>query len=591
MISQYKNLSEKYRKEFDRMKKLYTMIAVVRLIIITGLIFAIGKYISTAHTIYLWSGITLLILFLLLLQFHQKIRYQRNIQQKLFEINEEEIAYLTLTQLPFEDGNEFIDAQHLYSFDLDVFGRKSLFHHLNRTGTPIGKQKLADKLKFKLRNDDIPFHQQTIKEISEKVTFRQLFLAKAKLAQLSQPGLELLLKWSRQNVSLPHFLFTLLKYFMPGLFVFMACLSFYSENILYTYLTNTCFLLNLCLFTLFFKKIKGELIEADKIHQSLEQYAQILEMISTEPASSEYLNDLKNQLKDDDKFAHTNVLELSKLFRQLSSLENPVGAVLFNGALLYHLGVYYQIIAWKHQKAHLLEKYLLVLGEIDALNSLANFACNNSDFVFPEINHHHHIEFKKCGHPLIESSKRICNDVNFEEHSFMILTGSNMSGKSTFLRTLGINMLLTNTGAPVCAQSANVHPLFVIVSMRLNDSLNDGESYFFAEVKRLKQLMQELEQQNCFVLLDEILKGTNSDDKRLGTVKVIEKMVQKNAVGVIATHDLEVCNITESYPDKLNNYCFEVEIVNNELYFDYTLKKGICKNKSATFLMTKMEVI
>lgn len=152
-------------------------------------------------------------------------------------------------------------------------------------------------------------------------------------------------------------------------------------------------------------------------------------------------------------------------------------------------------------------------------------------------------------------------------------------------------MLLTNIGAPVCAKSADVHPLKILVSMRLSDSLSDSESYFFAEVKRLKEIMDKLSQETCFVLLDEILRGTNSDDKRAGTIAVIRKMVGKNAIGIIATHDLEVCKTTEEFPDKLANKRFEVEIINNELVFDYRLRDGVCENKSATFLMKKMDVI
>jgi DNA mismatch repair ATPase MutS len=166
-----------------------------------------------------------------------------------------------------------------------------------------------------------------------------------------------------------------------------------------------------------------------------------------------------------------------------------------------------------------------------------------------------------------------------------------MSGKSTFLRSLGINMVLTGMGAPVCATKADVHPLPVLVSMRLSDSLSDSESYFFAEIKRLKQIMDELEKGAAFVLLDEILRGTNSDDKRNGTIEVIKKVIGKKAIGAIATHDIEVCLTTNEYPDQLANKCFEVEIVNNDLFFDYTLRNGICKNKSATFLMKKMGII
>ena len=166
-----------------------------------------------------------------------------------------------------------------------------------------------------------------------------------------------------------------------------------------------------------------------------------------------------------------------------------------------------------------------------------------------------------------------------------------MSGKSTFLRTLGINMVLAGIGSPICSTKANVHPLNVIVSMRQTDSLNDGESYFFAEVKRLRQIMDKLQSEICFVLLDEVLKGTNSDDKQTGTIEVIKKIISKNAIGSIATHDLEVCQTTNDYPNKLINKCFEVEIINNNLSFDYKLKDGICRNKSATFLMKKMNVI
>jgi DNA mismatch repair ATPase MutS len=166
-----------------------------------------------------------------------------------------------------------------------------------------------------------------------------------------------------------------------------------------------------------------------------------------------------------------------------------------------------------------------------------------------------------------------------------------MSGKSTFLRSLGINMVLSGMGSVVCAKEANVHPLPVLVSMRLSDSLADSESYFFAEIKRLKQIMDELEGNAAFVLLDEILRGTNSDDKRNGTIEVVKKVIANKAIGAIATHDIEVCLTTKEYPDVLTNKCFEVEIINDDLHFDYKLRDGICRNKSATFLMKKMGVI
>ena len=166
-----------------------------------------------------------------------------------------------------------------------------------------------------------------------------------------------------------------------------------------------------------------------------------------------------------------------------------------------------------------------------------------------------------------------------------------MSGKSTFLRTLGVNMLLTLVGLPVCARKANVHPLRLLVSMRLADSLNDGKSYFFAEINRIQQIMETLEDERCFVLLDEVLRGTNSEDKQYGTIKIIERLLSLQALGVLATHDIEVCKLTEQYPHQLQNKCFESDIANGELTFDYKLREGVCQNKNATFLMKKLGII
>lgn len=166
-----------------------------------------------------------------------------------------------------------------------------------------------------------------------------------------------------------------------------------------------------------------------------------------------------------------------------------------------------------------------------------------------------------------------------------------MSGKSTFLRTLGVNMLFTLMGLPVCAKRANIHPLQILVSMRLSDSLSEGKSYFFAEINRIQQIMQTLENQVCFVLLDELLRGTNSQDKQQGTIKIIEKMVKLNAIGMIATHDLEVCKLSEKYPQIIENKAFEVQFVNNELFFDYKIRNGVCQSKNATFLLEKLNIV
>ena len=172
------------------------------------------------------------------------------------------------------------------------------------------------------------------------------------------------------------------------------------------------------------------------------------------------------------------------------------------------------------------------------------------------------------------------------------IIGSSGSGKSTFLRTLAINLVLANCGSPVCATSFQYYAFSPFISLKIEDSLSKEESYFYAEILRLKKMVNLLQNgEPLFIFLDEILRGTNSEDKQKGTVGLIEKLIQQNATGIIATHDLEVCKLEEKYPTQIVNLCFEVEIINNVPVFDYTLRKGICKNKSATTLMQNAGII
>jgi DNA mismatch repair ATPase MutS len=339
------------------------------------------------------------------------------------------------------------------------------------------------------------------------------------------------------------------------------------------------------------KRIQAETAHFYTIDKIISHYGLLLEKIEKEDFKSAKLIHLKQQLTYQKETVSLHIKQLARLFSNMDTIQNLFAVVVFNGTFLYNLHVFKALIVWKNQHAAVLEKGLEVIGEFEMLNSLANVSYNNPDFVFPELNTNYEISFSNLSHPLLAKKTRVGNNIDFQPQSFMILTGSNMSGKSTFLRSLGINMVLTGMGAAVCATNAKVHPMPVLVSMRLADSLSDSESYFFAEIKRLKQIMDELEQKPAFVLLDEILRGTNSDDKRNGTIEVIKKVIGKKAIGAIATHDIEVCLTTNAFPETLINKSFEVEIKNNDLHFDFRLRDGICQNKSATFLMQKMGVI
>jgi DNA mismatch repair ATPase MutS len=525
------------------------------------------------------------------MRIHSKLLFERKINTALREINENEISYLDKKTIPFESGLEFNDFQHPYAYDLDIFGEHSLFQNLNRTASFTGKKKLAEQLLTLSPNQEIIENQTAVKELSRKLDWRQNFLALAKVSQDSKASYETLMAWGKFISAPLSQVAIVLSYVTPLLFLaVLVSYIFTLVPVLLSYLSYL-FILNLLIMGKFYKRIQIEIANAEGIDKVISQYGLLLKKIEEESFHSQKLKDLQQKLTFKKENASVHLKTLSGLFSNMDTIANLLTASLFNGTFLFNLHVLKKLLNWKNEHAEALEDWLCVIGEFEMLNSLANFSYNNTEFVYPKLNTEFKIDFAELSHPLLNAKTRVGNEVAFHPQSFMILTGSNMSGKSTFLRSLGINMVLSGMGSVVCATEANVHPLPVLVSMRLSDSLSDSESYFFAEIKRLKQIMDELEGNAAFVLLDEILRGTNSDDKRNGTIEVVKKVIAHKAIGAIATHDIEVCLTTNEYPDILTNKCFEVEIENDELHFDYKLRDGICKNKSATFLMKKMGVI
>jgi len=586
----YKTRKAKFTLELEQIRKLYNAISMARLATIIVMLVAVFYLIKTGQGWLIFATIGLFGSFVFLMKKHAKLSWQKKIKEALVQINANETDYLEGHKIPFEDGVEYNDFSHPYAYDLDIFGSHSLFANLNRTTTFVGKKTLAVQLLKLLPNDEILKNQEAVKELSHKIEWRQDFMALGKISNDNKLQYETLLRWNNApNIPVSKLL-TFLSFASPALMLLSLFAYFFTDDSTFLSYTSFLFACNLLFLGMAFKRIKAEIQHADNIDAIIKQYGLILQKVESEKFIAQKLITLQQKLNFENKNSIAQLKKLSGLFSQMDSIQNLVTTVLFNGFFLYHLHVLKALMRWKSQNAHALEQWLDVIGEFEMLNSLANFSHNNPDFVFPELNANYKISFKNLSHPLLNRKTRIGNDVAFTP-GFMILTGSNMSGKSTFLRSLGVNMVLAGIGAPVCATAANIHPLPVLVSMRLSDSLSDSESYFYAEIRRLKQIMDGLESERAFVLLDEILRGTNSDDKRSGTIGVVKKMIESRAIGAIATHDVEVCLTTSEYPQQLSNQCFEAEIIDDDLYFDYKLRPGICKNKSATFLMKKMEII
>lgn len=586
----YHELSTKQKQILDKLTKQKSFLSWTRLLLLLASIYFFYQMLYQRNEHLGIYAFVLLIAFIIVVNFYLKLNTKVAYHKALKKINDDEIAFLE-GKYVFENGSEFQNPQHAFSYDLDLFGSNSIFQFINRSGTSLGKQRFANDLQEIPTKELIEQKQKAIQELKDKIDFRQHFQTLAHLAGTSEKEDLAIKNWSETKTEKPSALLEITAILIPVLFV-ISCIGFFFDlHPVFPKLAGFFFTLNLALVGFLSQSILKEIGKGDKIANSIQQYAKMIHVFETTHFQSNYLNELQSQLKKDQKSAHLVLDELANCFEKLNTIANFFIFIAFNGTFQYHFWVYKRLLKWKQNHQQHLWNWIEMIGKIEALNSLANFAYNNAEYEYPEISEQTNSYFEELGHPLISKEKRVRNSIDFSQKQFVILTGSNMSGKSTFLRTVGINLVLSYVGAPIDAKKACVYPLPLWVSMRLTDSLSDSESFFFAEVKRLKQIVTEAEKQPIFVLLDEILKGTNSDDKKTGTVGVIEKLHQLNAIGMIATHDLEVCATTEKHNETMINKRFEVEIIDNELHFDYLLKDGICQNKNATFIMKKMEII
>ncbi len=532
------------------------------------------------------------IVFFSLIKKHSALKKQILLYRELIHINEKEIEALQGDLSSFQTGLEYLETQHPYTHDLDIFGHHSLFQHINRTGTAIGKDKLAAF--FKEQNQqDILANQEAINELSAKIDWRQQFTAKGQLNKDDKGSIKDIRNWVT-STSYFHSkkLYRKLGYILPAiLYVFVAAWLITDQDIYYQGAT-VFFFINLLLFGTLLKHIKKDYEQLSDSSKKLFMYSQLIADIEQEQFSSEKLKIYQSKLFLSNTKAQKAMAELSAILFRVESMNYGLAAIFSNGLFLYNIHSIYALEEWKQRYGSGLEDWLNVISEVDALNSIANFAYNNPSFIYPIPSISDQLIAEEMGHPLIPASQRVCNSVAFTDRKFIILTGSNMSGKSTFLRTLGLNLILAKMGAPVCATQFIFYPFEVFLSMRINDSLQNNESFFFAELKRLKLLIEQLSsEQKTFIMLDEILRGTNSNDKYEGTIGLVKKLIAQHATGIIATHDLSVTKLTNEYPNYLSNKCFEVEIRSDDLYFDYKLKPGVCEKMSASFLMKKLDII
>ena len=565
--------------------------SVLRLLIFFAIIGLAWRALVTGHAGFIAGSLACVGIFLFLIRFYDTLQQQVRFYKALARLNADEIIFLNGSSGHYANGKEFIDPQHPYSYDLDLFGDGALYPYLNRCSTSFGKHALAGSL-LNPDTSQIVARQEAIGELREHLDFRQHLQAHGALLDTKEREMQQLDQWLKSGYTFnsPTHYRLLLLFPLASL----SCLLFYivTENTQLLHGFYFGFVLNLLVAFSFGRKISSQLSLSTSVTSVLQQFAGQFRQMEQISFRSAYLQQLQERLKSGNRVASRSISRLSSLFNYLETIVNLVVSILLNGLFLFHVHILYRLDKWKAANRERVRDWQNALGEMEALNSFANLSFNNAGFCVPVVTNEEQWDADSLGHPLIPAHKRIPNSVSFRQNRFIILTGSNMSGKSTFLRTIGINMVLARAGSVVCARKFTFFPFAIRVSMRITDSLQDSESFFYAELKRLQSIIHNLEAgEKTFILLDEILRGTNSHDKHTGTVGLIEKMVSSKATGIIATHDLTVADLEQRYPGYVRNYCFESNIVNDELLFDYLLKPGICSKLSASFLMKKMGII
>ena len=579
--------------QLQQVKKQIFRISMLRLTLFIAGVAGIYFFFSQTPLLIVCICLTFLPLFILV-KIHNRFFIRKEWLETQARIIQEELQALSGDYSSFEDGKEYVNPEHPYSFDLDIFGRRSLFQSINRTCTFFGKDRLAKWLQNHLHEKtSIEKRQEMVREISEHTLFREQFRVAGLVHHGQSSDGEKIQAWSQSPAQYLHAGWV--KAFIWGVPVINSLLLITS---LIGWTSFSCLGLSFGIFlVLSFGIIKRATYIQEtygKQLKSLNGYARLIALAKAEDWKSAGMLELMERFNLNGQSPVQALQQLSKELDRLDLRNNQFLYVLLEGSIFFQLQEIVRIERWKVRYGQHISEWLETVGELDALCSLGTFAYNHPQYTYPELTEKpFYFLATQMGHPLMPVSQCVKNDATIPSRPFfLIITGANMAGKSTYLRTIGVNYLLACVGAPVCCERLKLHPNQLITSLRTSDSLSDNESYFFAELKRLKRIIDLLNQgQQLFIILDEILKGTNSMDKQKGSFDLIRQFMQMKANGIIATHDLLLGSLIKQFPEEIRNYCFEADIKDNELTFSYKLREGVAQNMNACFLMKKMGII
>jgi DNA mismatch repair ATPase MutS len=599
----YKERIKHNDEQLKDLKKKDTVMGILKLVLIIVGFLSILRVFSNKPFLSLGIFGFSLLVFVIITIMHETILRKIKFQKNMKTINENEIKML-YHEFPANsfNGEEFNDPDHNYTSDLDIFGEKSVFHYISRAVTAVGRKWLARWLQTQAEPDEIKKRQEAVKELSEKLDLRQTIACHGMLIDDTSQKLEFLYTLLKEPITLLNRKFFIaFMHVWPMITLGAGILIFFGVS----WMVFLGFLMSQMLINKpFLKHVSHIYSLTSRSGKILKAYSRIIAEIEKENYTGEKLAHLKKQLSVNDKNASVCIGKLSGLLTYFDARNGSLHG-LINNMVLWDLHCLYRLEKWIKKTGPYVPQWFDVIGEFESLSGFANLHFNNPGWTMPEIIHgdRFQMEAAEMGHPLIPQKERVCSDFELNgsgkgNGSMAIVTGPNMAGKSTFLRTIGVNIVLAFAGAPVCTARFKISPLKLFSSMQTSDSLDKHLSLFYAELQRLKMIIDGISRkETVFFLVDEMLKGTNATDRQKGAIAMLKQLMRSRANGIVATHDLKLTELEkpekwENYPKGINisNYHFDGYIKGDKLLFDYKLKKGICQSFNALVLMRKMGI-
>lgn len=570
-------------------KKNYNIIGTLRLIafIVTLIyIYLLMRKISIYTSLGLLCS---LIVFVFLIHWHSNISSRLKRIKNLIIINGKYINRIDGNWLNFKDtGEDGIDIDHPYSTDLDVFGKNSLFQLINTTNTFLGRKKLISLLKGREKNIDIIInHQNAVKELSQKIKFCEDLECEGNSDKNNRRDTSDLINYAENsNAMFERSPIRPLIYFLPIFSILFCAITIIFKIKYFYYIIPVIFVIHAVINFISYIKVPIILNSVEVFNDDLQSYVGILKLIESEDFKTTYLKKLKLNLFFKDKSSSKVMRELNTIINNINLRHNFLIYFFLNLLLFWDFRCLFSLEKWKLKYGKLIKKYIDTIADFEVVSSLSVLTHLDSEFSFPSFTKESLvINAEALGHPLIKNKERICNDINMKSNIF-IVTGSNMSGKTTFLRTVGINLVLAYAGAPICGKLMKCSLMDIFTSMRINDNLTEGASTFYVELMRIKKIIDHLPKKEPMIfLIDEIFRGTNSRDRIIGAKSVLKNLDEPWVCGLISTHDFELCDLEYSNENKIKNYHFSESYTENKIHFDYKLREGRSNSTNAKYLM------